>query len=711
MNKTFFEMLLDKSDDIEPFLKRQRSAATIALMGPTSSAKSTLITALLPPESNKLLSRNIGDTAQTTLIPTRLMLNSNFNENEILVTVKKKSERSCFPFFWESLAEALTDEIYERRDEWEELHGPKEAHAEFGPEIVKRVLDPINRAFHVFNFADNKNLTAELLQIMEKMAEYIVWETGLIKDEAEKLFRELRKTKSTAKKREAYEQIVESRMGKMSNGDLTIWYDKLESAILESLSNFWVGAREQRQKRIFIANLHPDATFEDKYPDFLYDWGNAETADELIGLLYAKDSPYSLVFDEIMYATRPSESFIAVFGKDYPDRTVKINVLDTVGLTQSSQVAEDISLNMDDIISRESDALMFLCAADEQPLVYATCIKLLKEKNLQLKQKIVVVCRTKADIVIRNIMRNAWKRDNGTNKIDKGLYEKYVTEARGTFVADLITEPKEGENKLGFESGSKIEFISLTPDSAEDMGKYLGGDLDEGKAFDILFDIVKRVDKMYKRDEDLWLTSKNPTLEPMQVAFSGEHLTKTIAMALVTSNSRNGNQYTQYIKDKNIRYHGRSVNCFRIKLANGYGHETNAGYYGNFRLFITAMVNRWLKEVIPPELLGDFTVDFNNLETAMTDERRAKLVKDFLWALNNNWDMLLLHCAQALSYIFLKKDFEACYSKGDSWSDAFRNSLEVMSGKFSDENYWEKCLAVCFSTFSNNMLRKLYIFD
>ena len=710
-----FETLLN-TNDITPFLIRQKTAATIALMGPTSSAKSTLITELLPPESNKLLSRNIGNTAQTTLIPTRLMLNSDFHGDHVLVTVTTKQNRSGFPDFWESLVSVMTEYVYDNRDEIEDNITEKSEFA-LDFEIAKQVLDPVNRAFHVYKFADDKNLILDFLTIMEEMVRYVCWMPQLICDEADKLYRQLRKSKSTAKKREAYEQIIETRMGQMGNKKLADWYDKLESEILNSLDHLWAGGPETKHNRIFFANLNPDEAFEKEYPDFIFDWSRPKTANELISLLYDKDSPYSLVFDEIIYATRPSDSFVEVFSKDYPDRTVKINVLDTVGLTQSSQDAEDISLNMDDIVSRESDALLFLCGADEQPLVYETCIKLLREKKNQLKQKVVVVCRTKADIVVRNFMRNAWKLDHGTNKIEKDKYGEYVVKAINAYISDQIAEPSEGEATLGYEENSPVKFISLTPDSTDDMDDFLKGELEASKVFQILFDIVRRVDRMYKRDDTLWLKSTDISNYPVRVAFSGEHLTKTIAMALVTSNSRNGNQYTQYIDMKGIsglpiQYHGRSVNCFRKKLSYGEGHETYAGHFGNFRLFITAMVRRWLVDVIPKtELLTDFSVDTHYLDTPLTEARIAQLEDDFISSLRNNWENILTRCAKALSYDFLRTEFEFCYAVGDSWSDAFRKSLRVLSMKFSDENYWEEYLFKCFGKYSSELLHKLYIFD
>ena len=61
--------------EVKSFFKKQESAPTVEMFGPTKSTKSTIITELLEAASNKLLGYNVGDVAQTTLVRLVLMLN------------------------------------------------------------------------------------------------------------------------------------------------------------------------------------------------------------------------------------------------------------------------------------------------------------------------------------------------------------------------------------------------------------------------------------------------------------------------------------------------------------------------------------------------------------------------------------------------------------------------------------------------------------
>jgi hypothetical protein len=702
MASDYFQQMKENEDSIKAFLLRQQSAPTVTLMGPTGSAKSTLITELLPPESNKLLSRNIGDTAQTTLIPTRLMLNDRFEATEVFIRVILKPERTGFADFRESLQSAVTGYIYEHRDEF----GVEEFDhlIETDDELAGKILNPINRAFHVYDFVEKEDMLTDFLTKTAELCKDLVLAPRLITEDADALFKKLRKDKPTIKKLEAYERLIDERIGQYCGDNvqkLIEWYDRLETAMQKSLNIELKRDDEKKAAENFLADLSLEE--------------DLKSANALVGKLYAKESPYSLILEEIIYAARPSEGLIGKF-TSYSDlnRTVKINVLDTVGLTQTSQQDQEaINAHMDAILSRKSDALLFLCAADEQPSVYDTCIELLREKKRALEKRVVVVCRTKADIVIRNIMRNTWKRDHGTNiDINSEGYDTYVSAAHDAFVKENIEAPRQGEEKLGCESDSRIQYLSLTPDSTADLEGDTKTQLSPNRLFDILFDIAERVDHTYGASKDrMWLQSKELTRYPLNVAFSGDHLTGTIALAAVTKDRQDGKQYTQYI-DKTDVYHGRSVNCFRHKLSNGKGHETNAEYYGNFRLFIPNMAERWLREIIPhKEMLLDFDISFEFLRTEINENKKEQIRLDFKDTLANRWSQILGECARSVSYESLRPEFERCFQTDESWSDSFRRSLRVIHEKFSDAGFWERELKKLFKRHTDEILQKMYVFD
>lgn len=684
--------MLSGQDKFRAFMLRQESVGTTTLMGPTSSAKSTITTELLPPTSNKLLSKNVGETAQTTLIPTLLMLNSSFYETEALIQCIPRS-KSAYSDLSDSLKTVLIDSLYEARDELDSFS--------INEGTIKRILDPVNRAFHVYQFAKEENLTQKLIELLNDASQTIIETPEPLSKAADSLYKQLRLKDQSIKKKDAYEQLVDERLS--NNKDcidrLLSWYENLMDTILADLQPLWTYGEEYA----LLENISENSL-----------------AVQLMEKLYGQSSACSLVFEEVRYATSPSEDFKKAYltrNTAFPGRTVKLNILDTVGLTQSSQDREIVSDNMDKTLNRRSNALLFLCASDEQPSVYETCISLLLEKKKKLEKKPVTICRTKADIVIRNIMVNNWRKNTGKNAIlkDSPEYKDYVIEAFGSFSDEYINNPSLGEEQIGKEvGGRKIEYLSLAPDISSDMNKHLGDKLSSTRIFEILLNISDQVDSIYADGSSRpWLQSKDLTHYPLNVICTAHPLAKTIALALTAKNSQNGNQYRQYIKSSESPvYHGRSVNCFRNKLSYGEGHATQAFVYASFRLFITNMVSRWLKDVIPVnDLINNFSISFDYLDDSdQTDEVKAKFPSRFEDLLRDNWWNIIERMAKKLSYDCLNKEFEEAYLYR-SWSDGFRESLKVIDGKFSSIEYWQANIIDLMRSEANDLLQKMYIFD
>ncbi|WP_444644961.1 GTPase domain-containing protein [Caproiciproducens sp. R1] len=690
-NSPYYEEMLSGKNKVKAFMLRQESVETTTLMGPTSSAKSTITTELLPPVSNMLLSKNVGDTAQTTLIPTLLMLNSRFCENEVLIQCIPRN-KSAYPDLLENLKTVITDSLYEVRDELYDFS--------INEVIIKKILNPVNRSYHAYQFAKEQELTQRLTELLNDACQTIIEMPEPLLKAAESLYKQLRLKDQTAKKKEAYEHLVDERLSNDKDflDNLLSWYKILINMILADLQPLW--------------------TYETEYT-LLDDISDSSPATQLMEKLYGSSSACSLVFEEVRYATSPSKDFKKAYldrNAAYPGRTVKINILDTVGLTQSSQDREIISDNIDKILNRKSNALLFLCASDEQPSVYETCISLLLEKNKKLENKPVTICRTKADIVIRNKMINNWRKDTGRNAIplDSPEYERYVTEAFDSFLDEYINNPSLGEEQIGKEvGGHKIEYLSLAPDLSATMDKHLNGELSPTRIFDILLNIAEQVDIIYAGGYSRpWLQSKDLIHYPLNVICTAQPLSKTIALALTAKDSQNGNQYKQYIKSADAIYHGRSVNCFRNKLSYGEGHETRAFVYADFRLYITNMVARWLREVIPVnDLINNLSISFDYLyNSGLTDEVKSQFPSRFKDLLQDNWWNIIERMAKKLSYDCLSKEFEEAFYFC-SWSDGFRESLKVIQQKFSSVEYWQKNIIDLLKSEANDLLQKMYIFD
>lgn len=691
MEQSYFEIL--KTDELKviAFLNKQKSAATITLMGPTSSAKSTLITELLEALSNKLLGYNVGDTAQTTLLRTCLMLNSRFKKHEVIIQcIPHEDNEIILLNFISTLKKILAEAFYERRDELDDF--------EVDEIVVRNILNPIDRSYHAFEFVKEQGLLENLLEMLNKISKELVDNPIPFDEEANKAFKERRKEHSGIKKSEIYEEVFDRRFNEnTSNREiLKKWFVELQEKIYADLQELWTISGGSN----FILC------------DSILEMGNIH---ELMEKLYSKSSACSLIFEEICYATSPSEKFVDAFvkrGLNVSGRKLKLNILDTVGLTQSSQEKDDISDAMDKIFQRQTDAILFLCASDEQPLVYETSITLLEEKKHKFEFKPMVICRTKADIVLRNIMINKWRKDTGVNEIsDEDNYAKYLLYAFETFKEEFLLSNSNQEGKLC--KGLPLEFISMAPDYTKDMNKVLNNVLSSSKVFDILLNITNEIDKQYSNDGNRpWLYSDDINSLPLSLTCKAHMLNNTIGVALAAYNMQQRNQYIQYI-DSKIKFHWKSVDCFRYKLSYGEGHETRAYVYGSFKLYIKNIVAKWLRALVPMEdMINDFDISYVHLQgdSEIIETVKNTFPMQFDQLIRTRWGSIIDSVAKKLTYDCLQPDLNQIFYNY-SWDTAFRIGLAYIDKQFSSDNYWQVNLLSLIEKEFDELLQKMYVYD
>ena len=122
-------------------VKQSEMSTTISIIGPSGSTKSTAQTMILSPNSNRILSGNIGDAAQTSLIDTIIGLTSELDLDEVCI---KCTEKKYGTDFQDAVLEAIWSEMYEKRDELEEF--------EITEELLKTILNPANKSYHAYEF-------------------------------------------------------------------------------------------------------------------------------------------------------------------------------------------------------------------------------------------------------------------------------------------------------------------------------------------------------------------------------------------------------------------------------------------------------------------------------------------------------------------------------------------------------------------------------
>jgi energy-coupling factor transporter ATP-binding protein EcfA2 len=692
-NAEFTRQLFENQNARKVYLEYQENAVTITAAGPSASGKSTLITEVLPPESNKLLGQNIGVTAQTSLIRTKLMLNSCLDENIAIIQAKERKDSVALDF-QRIYVSVLTEMIYAERDDLEVFQLDESA--------IESILDPVDRSYHAYRFTKECGLTQKLLEILNQICQEVINTPEQLDKAAERRFKELRVKMPKMKKQEVYTELVEQRIFEQRNltHQLNQWLDDLKEAVRNTLSYLWTDP----EKYILIDKIAEDSQ-----------------VGRLIREFYKMDSACSILFDELDYSVSPSEEFRNIYIKKYKTnrgRAMKLNILDTVGLTQTSQSKDLIGEAMDNILNQKMDALLFLCSADERPTVYQECIELLKERQKKLEHMPVTICRTKADIVLRNILMNEWRKDKGSNIIpeDSQEYQAYALRALKIFEADYLDFDKYGERSIGKKSyGRKIEYLSLAPDLSRKLNKSLEDRLDDKYVFEILLDIAKEVDNLYSAGTDRpWLQTKDLLYPPIEVAWGVgmDGLLENISQELVINNSREKKQYLQYVTS-NEPFNGRSVTTFIKKLSFGEGHETKAVVYGNFKLFLKSMVLKWLRNVMPKkEIINCCVLNFNYLNPDNSEANRVKeeFPSNFQELVAKRWEDLLDHIAKRLCNDCLQKELNQCFLNR-SWDEGFRDSLKLFNQKFDDSKYWKEALHKSLQLELGALLQKMYIFD
>lgn len=705
MKPTQIEIFKNNKQALRAFIRKQNSAPTVTLFGPTSSAKSTLITEVLPPESNKLLGYNVGDVAQTTLIRLCLMLNSRLEKDEAIIKcIPYTDKESVFLVFVTAWKKVLSEAIYRQRDELEDMV--------LDQTVIKDILNPTDKSFHVYEYAKNNDFLDSFASLAEETVRQIICEPELFDEEADRIFKQRRKEFKTIKKIEIYEELFDRRFSgnDKCRNKLRVWFDKLNEKIFSDLEPLWSIVNEEDGKTDYILY------------DKIIENGPIEG---LIRHLYNDDSACSMVFEEVQYITSPSEGFIQKYKNDLEKncgnlkgRNLKINIVDTVGLTQISEEKDVISDAMDKILERKSDAYLFLCSADEKCSVYDTCINLMYEKERKERKfgkKPVIICRTKADLVLRNIMVNSCRKETGKIQIEDGKYADYLMKAYAEFIDGFI-KMDAGARSYEHEicGGHAIEFVSMAPDYTKEMSKVLtNGELESSKVFRILNNVMELVDDRYSiSGQRPWLYSDDFEHYPLNLQCTAQALNKTIGAALVTYNTKQKNQYIQYVNCQKL-FHWNSVYCFYRKLSWGSGHETNASSYENFKLYLKNMVAKWLREIIPrDDIINNYKISFAHLyaKDDIAEHLKETFPGEFRMHIENEWIYIIDRIAKNLTYDAMQPDLDYIYN-AYSYDTAFRESLKLFDKRYSDESFWEKKLLEQLTQEFNAVLQKMYVYD
>ncbi|WP_177235838.1 GTPase domain-containing protein [Paenibacillus sp. UNCCL52] len=699
MKVNSFELTLER---VKELLIKQASAPIIAIAGPSGSTKSTTLAEILLDEFKKLLSQNIG-SKQTSLFDTLLMLNSDIEDGKVIIQIKTKSaDRITYKH---QIEFAFGAYLYDNRDDLDEL--------EFDETVIKQVLNPTNRAYHFYEHVDK--------QTREKTsAEYPCPTVRQLQDVLLELFeqispdlvdrvRQREKEAKTVTPRPKKERLYQLEISNQLEQHPTLlkryydWFDQLHQYVLNQIKS--ICQEIEPGNYIFVGEV------------------NQNEVQELVKQAYNKQSPYSIAVEQFAFMVQPSMEFSKLYREayrkhQYENKVLRLNLLDTPGLTQVSEDKSDIQDALDRVLSMNFNALMFLCGSSRSTTEFMVSQELLISSKKKLDKRPLLFVRTKADTVIDAALRDKSRAISGSGQLTPDFIKREAEDAYHVLIKEVALDNKlfAKEGITPSITGRHVDFLCMELDRLGTINDHLSEKITTDKLYHLLIDLSLTVHNMYspapKEGVKHCVRSTRGDQPAMQVSMNGymNMITDQFAQKMVELNERNKNSYLKYI-DTKYAFHGRSVSTYVWKHRYGIGHTTNASVYENFHLHICSMIERWVNEFFS-DWKTNFDIDFSNLNPiqgsgqAVINEAPSALTQQFIM----HRHQIVRSIAKSFSYDLLKVSFEKCYLY-TSYDSGFRKNMSVFNETYSNLEYWQKGLEKLLKIELEALLAKMYLYE
>ncbi|TLS48226.1 GTPase domain-containing protein [Paenibacillus antri] len=441
--------------------------------------------------------------------------------------------------------------------------------------------------------------------------------------------------------------------------------------------------------------------------------------ENLIQRTYDPDSPYSLVVEELAYAVKPSNDFIEAFKEvypesEYPGKTLKVNILDTPGLTQVGEEKSDIEDALNRVLAKRYDAVLFLCRADERPTIYDICMDLLVSHNKKLEDIPLKILRTRADIVLYEKMKKDRMIEEGDTNFVKGPQtDAYAQAAYHAYLGDL----KQEEDRLSKELGDTnlVDFVSLDLHTLNSLTDFFAEkSFTKEKLYRTLLSLSREVNNAYMPPlaGRLWLQGISPLKPVLESKMDGymDQMLDDFGSHMVNLNTKEGDGMYLNFADSSKVFHGRSVSTFYFNHKIGVGHETRANVYANFKVHIRRMIQKWMTSFFQDWSMH-FEISFDNLkQTEAGKQALNEAPKLLVEIFNKQKPQIISRIAKALSYDAFRTEMEEKYYF-NSWNKGFHENLELFNVKFSDCEYWRLQMRKYLKEELDNLLDRMYYYD
>ncbi len=557
-------------------LKRRNSAPQLVVVAPSGTGKSTLVYLLLSHRLIPYMKIGIGDKSQTTIIPCEFCFDERIaNEETFAIQIIKKD------YAYKDIHIAILTLLME-------LFGKNDCDAEdtldaFDEEVFEQVIEPVEAMYHLGSIRKQLSLE-ELKETLAPILDFMI--VNGFREKVKQRRDELKSKK--VKLSEVRELIFEEMFEEMEENikaDYVAWLNNIGAIVSEMLLNA-IGA-------ILFSHEMVEYSLA----------GNAENnGTEILTALFDPQTPYNLIIDHILIASRPRKELIDIAKSKSPDMPFRFCIRDTMGLTQKGIDAASTKDALEVALNCKADTILFLMSLEDRDDALTECCKALVEKKDELKKKShletsVYVLFTKADRIIENLIN---KRNAGGLYIDEDTYAQNIQdvltniEGMVSTYANMIPQEEVGWLSMRYVKDSYI-LKSLKDDFRKRNFEPEG-----------LFD--KIVDYSMKTlqstlpvgvNDPLFVTAIKPDEPVIKVSVKPDMIKDNIVemQQALTEDVDIVNGYT--ISDKTPRLHGKSVHVYWHNLPLGVGHTTKASVYGNFSINMKGLLKRMIKNAFP----------------------------------------------------------------------------------------------------------------
>lgn len=557
-------------------LKRIKSAQTIAVIGPTSSGKSTLIYALVNKHIIKFIMVGVGDKRQTTIIPCNFLFDERIIKEEhfsIRINGKRFATKLIHVKVLESLAKLFAMNGCDAEDTVDSIDEV----------FINNIFEPSDSSYHLGKISSEISLDAfksAVLKVLFSIAEL----------EEDFNSRVKAKKKESNKTKVAMDEIRGIVMEDMWNEipaellkDYAKWLNSIEEIIINRLVSLLnVG-------EITDTILEYSTRRDDEFP-----YGG-----NVLQGLFDPFEPYSLIIEDFILACRPREELIKMANENVP---LRFCLRDSMGLNQIDMGENSIKDALDIALNCSPDSILLLISLEEHGKVISECCEVIGQKIGKAKKLDVpvYVIFTKPDIVIGNLVNKA---ERATVELKQEDYDQHIGNAISS-VNEMVAGFAE---KMPVENAEWLS-IRYLEEAIDPIQKALKTKNPEQVARFKRTGLYEKIDNII-RDTQIRVLPKG-MLEPLYVTVEKPECAaiefKLDGNVIASEFSGMKNALTQdkaivngYIITDKRRIHGRSVIKYYNNLRIGLGYHTRAYVYGNFSINMKGMINRVLLSNIP----------------------------------------------------------------------------------------------------------------